>query len=289
VITVFDPVLLRTFLVVAETRGFTRAAHQLGLRQSTVSQHIRKLEAAAGRTLFLRDTHTVELTGDGEAMTGFARTILDGNERAMAYFAGPELRGKLRFGASEDFVHGPLPDILRRFRRTHPLVDLELTVELSGVLHQRLRAGEVDLVLAKRQAADQAGRSIWRERLVWTGAADTVLPRDVPVPLIVYPPPSITRARALEALREHGRAWRIACTSGSLSGLRAAALAGLGVAVFARGLIPDGLVELAPDTDLPDPGETEFMLTHRGSMLSGPAAALAEAIVADVDRLHGRS
>jgi DNA-binding transcriptional LysR family regulator len=283
----FDPVLLRTFLVVAETRGFTRAAQRLGLRQSTVSQQVRKLEAAAGRTLFLRDTHSVELTGDGEAMTGFARTILDGNERAMAYFAGPELRGKLRFGASEDFVHGQLPDILRRFRRTHPLVDLELTVELSGVLHQRMRAGELDLALAKRQAADQAGRPVWRQQLVWTGAPDTAPATDAPLPLIVYPPPSITRARALDALRERGRAWRIACTSGSLSGLRAAVLAGLGVAVFARGLIPDGLVELAAHPDLPDPGEVEFMLTHRGSALTGPAAALAEAVVADVDRLHG--
>jgi DNA-binding transcriptional LysR family regulator len=283
---VFDPVLLRTFLVVAETRGFTRAAARLGLRQSTVSQHVRKLERAAGRTLFLRDTHSVELTGDGEAMTGFARTILDGNERALAYFAGPELRGRLRFGASEDFVQGQLPDILRRFRDSHPLVDLELTVELSGLLHERLRAGEVDLVLAKRRPGEGHGTLVWREKLVWIGAADTRIEPGTPVPLIVYPPPSITRALALDVLRGQGRAWRIACTSGSLSGLRAAALAGLGVTVFARSLIPAGLVELAPAAGLPDPGEVEFVLMSRGSSVSGPGAALAEAIVADADRLH---
>ena len=102
----FDPVLLRTFLVVAETRSFTQAARRLGLRQSTVSQHVRKLEQSTGRPLFLRDTHSVELTGDGEAMTGFARNILEAGERASAYFAGPELRGRVRFGASEDFVLG---------------------------------------------------------------------------------------------------------------------------------------------------------------------------------------
>lgn len=282
----FDPVLLRTFLMVAETRGFSSAARRLDLRQSTVSQHVRRLEAAAGRTLFLRDTHSVELTGDGDAMTGFARAILDDNERALTYFAGPELRGRLRFGASEDFVHGPLPDILRRFRHSNPLVDLELTVELSGVLHQKLGAGELDLVLAKRQAAEQGGTPVWRERLVWTGGTDTRLAAGAPVPLILYPPPSLTRARALEALREQGRAWRIACTSGSLSGLRAAALAGLGVAVFARSLIPDGLVELAADAGLPDPGAVEFVLAHRGTTLTGPGAALADAIVADADRLH---
>ena len=40
-----DPVLLQTFLAIAQTRNFTRTAERLGLRQSTVSQHIRKLEA----------------------------------------------------------------------------------------------------------------------------------------------------------------------------------------------------------------------------------------------------
>src|SRR3974377_1920259 len=58
-----------------------------------------------------------------------------------------------------------------------------------------------------------------------------------PLPLILYTPPSITRAMALEALERHGRAWRIVCTSGSLSGLRAAALAELGIILLARGLI----------------------------------------------------
>jgi DNA-binding transcriptional LysR family regulator len=152
-----------------------------------------------------------------------------------------------------------------------------------------LRAGELDLVLAKRHAQEQVGTSVWREPLVWTGPPGTTVAPDAPVPLIAYPPPSITRARALERLRAQGRAWRITCTSGSLSGLRAAALAGLGVAVFARGLIPDGLVELADEANLPDPGEVEFLLTHRGSRLTGAGAALAETIAADRDRLHGRS
>src|SRR5882757_10602418 len=102
-----DPVWLTTFLTVAETRSFTRAAQRLGLRQSTVSQHIRKLEAATTRPLFLRDTHSVELTGDGEAMIGFAATVVETMDRALSYFTGTELRGRVRFGASEDVVAGP--------------------------------------------------------------------------------------------------------------------------------------------------------------------------------------
>ena len=67
---VFDPVHLRSFVTVAGTLSFTRAAERLELRQSTVSQHYLKLEAAAGRTLFVRDTHSVVLTADGEVIGG---------------------------------------------------------------------------------------------------------------------------------------------------------------------------------------------------------------------------
>lgn len=283
---VLDPVWLKTFLVVAETRSFTRAAQRLGLRQSTVSQHIRKLEQASTQQLFVRDTHSVELTSDGEAMVGFAGTVLDTIERAMSYFTGTELRGRVRFGASEDFVAGPLPDILGEFRRTHPRVDLELTVALSGVLHEQLRAGELDLVLCKRNATEDADGALWTEPLVWAGREGIELDPDDPVPLIAYPPPSITRARAMEALQRNGKHWRIVCTSGSLNGLRAAALADLGVVVFARSLIPAGLVELPAGHGLPDPGEVEFVLSARRSALTGPAAALSEAIEAGAGRLH---
>lgn len=282
-----DPVWLRTFLTVAETRSFTRAGQRLGLRQSTVSQHVRKLEEATSQQLLLRDTHSVSLTPDGEAMIGFAGTILEDIERALAYFAGPELRGRVRFGASEDFVVGPLPEILREFRRLHPLVDLELTVDLSGVLYEKLRAGELDLVLGKRRAGDEAGSPLWTDPLVWVGREGFELEPGAPVPLIAYPPPSITRARALESLQDNGNPWRIVCTSGSLNGLRAAALAGLGVVVFARSLIPAGLVELPAGHGLPDPGEVQFLLTTRSTTPRGPTAALSEAIRAEANRLHG--
>ncbi|HET6196833.1 MAG TPA: LysR family transcriptional regulator, partial [Acetobacteraceae bacterium] len=68
-----DPALLQSFLAVAQTHNFSEAGRRLGLRQSTISQHIRRLEEEAGRRLFVRDTHSVVPTADGEAMEGFAR------------------------------------------------------------------------------------------------------------------------------------------------------------------------------------------------------------------------
>src|SRR3954469_11845946 len=185
----YDPSQLRTFLAVTQTLSFTRAARRLGLRQSTVSQHVRRLEEAVGRQLFSRDTHSVELTEDGEAMLGFARRILAVHEQATAFFTGTRVRGRLRFGASEDFVLTRLSEILESFRHEHPEVDLELTVELSGTLHEQLDAGQLDLVLAKRRPEDPRGESVWHDRLVWIGSGRLRNRPDPAAPRVVFPPP----------------------------------------------------------------------------------------------------
>ncbi|TVZ81813.1 DNA-binding transcriptional LysR family regulator [Streptomyces sp. BK340] len=285
---VYEPTQLRTFLAVAQTLSFTQAARRLGLRQSTVSQHVRRLEEATGRQLFSRDTHSVDLTEDGEAMLGFARRLLEVHEQAAAFFTGTRVRGRLRFGASEDFVLTRLPEILEGFRHDHPEVDLELTVELSGTLHEQLAAGKLDLVLAKRRPQDPRGELVWRDDLVWIGSEHVRLEPDRPLPLIVYPPPGITRARALEALEEQGRDWRIACTSGSLNGLIAAARAGLGVMAHSRRLIPPGLFRVPERSGLPELGKVDFVLVHgrRRGAADAAANALAAAVLAGGDRLH---
>ena len=281
-----DPVLLESFLAVAQARSFSEAGRRLGLQQSTISQHIRRLEQQAGRRLFVRDTHSVVPTADGEAMEGFARSILEANERAQRYFAGSQLRGRVRFGASEDFVTARLAEVLAGFVRRHPLVDLALTVDKSAGLYQMLDSGEIDLVLCKRRAGDERGRLVWRDRLAWIGGEATQLDSKQPLPLILYTPPSITRTAALEALERAGRPWRIVCSSSSLSGLRAAALAGLGVTVHARGLIPEGLQELSAAYQLPRLGDADFVLLAASRQDRGPAAELAQSILASGGRLQ---
>ncbi|HEY1670300.1 MAG TPA: LysR family transcriptional regulator, partial [Trebonia sp.] len=102
--TGYDPQLLATFLAVEQTGSFTRAAVRLGIQQPTVSQHIRRLERQVGRTLVLRDTHSVSLTADGEAMAGFARNIVAASEQASAYFSGDRPSGRLRIGIADDLA-----------------------------------------------------------------------------------------------------------------------------------------------------------------------------------------
>jgi DNA-binding transcriptional LysR family regulator len=274
-IGVLDPVLLRSFVAVAETLSFTRAAERLGVRQGTVSQHVRKLEQSVDRTLFARDTHTVALTADGEAMVEFAATILDTGERALAHFRSVQVRGRLRLGLSEDLVVTRLPAILAGFRRRHPGVDLVLTVGLSESLEPALDAGDLDLIFAKRSPGRTGGTTVWRDRFVWVSAPGFRLD-DGPVPLVAYPRPSLSRAAAIAALEAAGTQWRMACTSSSLSGLRAAALAGLGVVVHAETLVPDGLV---PISGLPDLDAFEFTLQTSRRSASPAADAMARSIL----------
>ncbi|ONG58308.1 LysR family transcriptional regulator [Pseudoroseomonas deserti] len=273
------PLLLRSFLAVAETRSFTRAAGRLGLRQSTVSQHIRKLEEQLGRALFARDTHAVGLTPDGDALVDFARQVLEAHARMQRFFEGSQLRGRIRLGASEDFVSAQLAQVLAEFTQAHSAVDLELTVGLSGILYERYDAGELDVIVVKRRAGDPRGQLAWREALAWVGRPGWRPDPALPLPLVLYPPPSITRALALAALEAAGRSWRVACSSASLSGLRAAAQAGLGVAPHSRRLLPPGLAPLPPSRHLPPLGEIEFVVIGPGPQ-HRVAAALIEALLA---------
>lgn len=269
-----NPHHLKSFLAVKETGSFTLAAERLGLRQSTITQHIQRLEKTLQRHLVFRDTHQVRLTAEGEALLAYARRILDLNDQAAALFGENRLRGRLRLGVSEDVVANRLTQILEDFIRLYPSVDLELTVALSVALNQMQDIGELDLVLAKRRIGETHGRLLYREPLVWLARdPDIVLSRGEVASLIAFPPPSITRQVAQEALDRGNMPWRIVCTCGSLSGLAAAARAGMGVLVQPRSMVPPGLKEVPADR-LPVLEDVEFVLVPR----RGADAALVEAL-----------
>lgn len=275
----FDPTQLRTFLTVAQTLSFTQAGHQLGLSQPTVSQHIRRLEAAAGRQLLQRDTRAVSLTDNGEAMAGFARTILAAHDAASSYFTGSAMRGRLRFGAADDLALTQLPRILRDFRQLYPQINLELTVTQSGNLQRRLRSGHLDLIFIKQSPGENEGRLVRRERLVWVGLESTKLDPTQPVPLISYQAPSLSRAAAVQALEGVGRTWRITCNTREVNGILAAVRAGIGIAVFAQSLIPPDLVRLSAQWDLPELGDVDIALVANRLADPGPVEALTSAIL----------
>ena len=276
----FDPVLLKTFVTLAETLSFTGAAARLGLSQPTVSQHIRKLELAAGRNLVVRDTREVHLTDNGDALLGFARTILAAHDQASSYFTGSAMRGRLRFGSADDLALTQLPQILRDFRQLYPQINLELTVGQSGFLTRRLLAGQLDLVFIKEESGTDGGHLVRRDRLVWVGHKSIQLDLDAPVPLVTYPAPSLTRTLAIRALEEAGRTWRITCNVREVNGVLAAVRAGIGVAPFPQSLIPPDLAQLSVMFELPRLGNVDFTLLDNPVSPREPIEALSTAIIA---------
>ena len=271
--------LLRTFVTIADLGSFTAAGARLGRTQSTISLQVKRLEALVSRILFERTARSVRLTLDGQVLLGSARKILHMNDKVIAELTEPDVRGRVRLGVPEDFATAHLPDILALFTEAHPLVELEVTCDLTLNLLDRFHAGAFDLVLVKREpAAARQGVRVWREPLVWVARNQEAVDGNEVIPLVVSPEPCVYRKRATDALDAGGRTWRIAYTSTSLAGAQAAVKAGLGISVLPKKMVPSFLVPVATTQRLPQLPDTEIALIE-GRSISDTAHMLAQHIV----------
>jgi len=280
--TNLDLDLVRAFVMVSESRSFTRAGERLGRSQSAVSLQVRRLEDLVGEPLFQRDARRVSLTDKGEVFLAQARRLLRVNDDIVAALAADEVEGEVRMGAPEDFATAHLPAVLGAFARSHPRIALSVTCDLTLRLLDRMSAGELDLALVKREPlGGELGVRVWREPLVWVGRDGEDLASGKVVSLIAAPSPCVYRRRATTALDEAERAWRIAYTSPSVAGQLAALRAGLGVSVLPRAMVPDDLAILAGEAPPLADGEIALIRNRE----AGPAAdRLAEHVLAALDR-----
>jgi DNA-binding transcriptional LysR family regulator len=272
------PELLRSFVAVAESGSFTAASERVSLSQSTVSQHIRRLEELLDRPLFERDTRNVRLSQHGEALFQYAQRILALMDEAVTSVCGPPLSGKVRLAMSEDFASAHLAATLASFVQRNPEVELVITTGLSGDLFDALDERRHDLVFAKRVAGSRRGRVIRSEPLYWCAGEDSPLTgHEAVLPLALHPAPSVSRQRVLESLGAANRPYRVAVESSSVAVLRAAASAGLGISAFAGYVIPAGLIRL--EAGLPELGELEYVI-DRPSAASRSTLALEATLAA---------
>ncbi|MFT4070077.1 LysR family transcriptional regulator [Paraburkholderia sp.] len=270
-----NPIWLKTFSTVAACHSFTEAGRRLDLTQSSVSEHIRRLEQSVGRRLFVRDTHSLAMTPDGEAMLAHASVILQALSRAESQFRAPRLKGRVRLGSSDDIALGPLPTVLAAFRNAHPDVELEITIGMTGKLYELLDAGAIDLLVGKRRLGDRRGVPLFTGRLEWLARTGTLVDLGQPLPLILVAEPSVTRAVVLDALAEVGASWQIVCTSSSHSGCVAAARGGLGITVRPHYLAARGLAPPLNAAALPALPSVEF-IALAAKRLSRPAGTLLQ-------------
>src|SRR5215813_11203468 len=111
---------LRTFVAIAESGSFTRAATAVHKTQSAVSMQMRRLEERIGKPIFVRDGRASKLTEEGERLLGYARRMIRLSEETLAAFDDAELSGSVRFGMPDDYADRFLPEVLARFARSNP-------------------------------------------------------------------------------------------------------------------------------------------------------------------------
>lgn len=276
----FDFDLLRSFVAVADNSGFTRAATRVGRTQSTVSLQIKKLEENLGHPLFERGARELRLTAEGEILLTYARQLLRLADETRSRMMEPEIEGAIRLGTPEDFATVYLPNVLAHFARTHPRVLLEVNCNFSVNLLEGFSKGEYDVVLIKREPQGPTGGiAVWRDVLVWVGGPAFTLDPGQPIPLVLAPTPDIYRKRALTALEEVRRPWRISFTSPSSEGLLAAVRAGLGVTILSKDMVPDGFVLMDTHHGLPLLPDAEIALYQAPGPASRASQLLSEAII----------
>jgi DNA-binding transcriptional LysR family regulator len=253
--------LLRSFVAVTEARALSRAADRVGRTQSALSQQMRRLEAVVDQPLFQRTGRGVVLTHPGERLLAHAQRILRVHDEALADLCGTGLSGRIRFGCPDDYATVFLPSLLREFSSQHPQALVDVVCAPTPRLREQVAKRSVDLALLSlpdapdaHAHADADADVIRREPLVWIGAPglDSAHAAHAdPLPLALSDPDTLDHLAACEALRQAGRAWRIAYASSSLSGLLAVVRSGQAFAVITQTAVPADLHIVEPGPALP--------------------------------------
>ncbi len=289
--------LLRCFLAVVESGGFTSAARRLSLSQSAVSLKIQRLESLLGRRLFTRTSRSLKVTSEGDLLIDYARRLLALNQEMIERISKPSLGGLLRLGVIQQFGQDFLPELLSRFKKAHPGVRLCVEVGMTADLLQAMQEDRFDMVVAAAGFARGFGqaedffaeeRIIMREPMVWAQAkTSTINPKQDPLPLVLSAPPCSIRRLVGEALEKAGRSWESVYSSASLASVQAAVRADLGIGAFAKSSVPPEMKVIGPHGGLPALPESVIATYRRKSIPEPLATSLGDFIVNAVARGQG--
>jgi len=199
---------LKCFVAVVDTGSLSGAAPEVHRSQSAVSMQLKKLEAAVGRQLLVRDARQQQLTPDGQVLLGYARRILDLHGDAQNAFHGDELTGRIRLGVPDDYAARYLTPVLKRFALRYGAVEIELDCEQSTSLIPRIEQGDLDLALVSRDHP-RRGTLLFREPMVWVGSPQFDVWRRDPLPIATYESTSLARRCAIHSLALQGRDYRV--------------------------------------------------------------------------------
>ncbi len=191
---------MRTFIAIVETGSFTKAAEVVHKTQSAVSMQMKRLEERLGKPIFARDGRASKLTEDGDRLLDYARRIIKLNVEALAAFSDKELSGRVRLGLPDDYADRYLPEIMARFSRAYPGVELTVLCQPSVDLVELIDGNELDLAIITDCGSSRASRGFRRERLLWVTSNRHSTHLEEPLPLALGRTTCGWRRAAIECL-----------------------------------------------------------------------------------------
>lgn len=119
---------LEEFAVLANILNYSKAAEKLFISQPILSRHIKELERELGAALFVRDTHSVELTDEGKFLLKWVRPLLEKTERTVSALSGEQSigKGKIHITCSEQTLSTQILTFIRSFIEGYPDIQLDL-------------------------------------------------------------------------------------------------------------------------------------------------------------------
>ncbi|WP_339763806.1 LysR family transcriptional regulator [uncultured Hoeflea sp.] len=274
---------LRTFLEVVRLGGVRKAAQSLNVSQPAVSSRIKSLEDTLAVELFYRNSAGLTLTKRGEMLIRYAEQFEHLSEQVTANIIAPEaIEQQLRLGVAETVAQSWLPDFVSALHQRFPKVEIEIDVDVSTNLRERLLDREIDLAILLGPVSEATIANIMLPvfNMAWYVAAETTSPDGDDASLIASHP-VITFARNTRPHRELKRALfeRVGpgaqiFTSSSLSACFRLVEAGLGVAalpqILGRDLVARGALRTF------DPGWLPSPLQFTASYLGDPKSHVVE-------------
>ncbi|WP_303051512.1 LysR family transcriptional regulator [uncultured Slackia sp.] len=289
-----DTRLVRSFRAVVECGSYAKAADRLGYTQSTITVHIKQLEAELGVALFERIGRRMMLTEKGAEALEMASGLIAAEDRLLALDGLPEsLSGVLRVDVPETVICFAMDDVIAEFRETAPAVTLCLRDRTCLQVSENLRSGECDLGIS--YAFDWRPEDFVVEEVARTGISVVASANgDVPAldvadfrikePFIIDEPDSAIR-RAFEGyLADKGCVLEETIELWSSQAIRRLVEFGMGFSVFPTFAVADGLSR-GSLVEVPCAFESEsfpLYLGHRKTHWMTPAANL----FADLVRKH---
>lgn len=270
--------LLRTFVAVADLNTFAAAAAAVCRTQSAVSQQMQRLEQLVGKELFARHGRNKLLTEHGIQLLGYARKILRFNDEACMSLMFSNLQGVITLGASDESADTILPFLLNRISSVYPKLALDVSVKRNAFMVEMLNENKVDLVVTTHRPGQFDCLTLRTSPTHWYCAAEYVLQKGEPVPLVLLDDPSPFRDMVLTALNEANIPWRLAYVASTLPAVRAAVKAGLGVTARPVEMMSPDLRVLGKSDGLPALPDTEYLLCHNSSSHNELAKVVFEAM-----------